>query len=44
MKEPRPYPYSLDNARMIYLLKKRYIPDQEAGISEEQERAMMRLA
>lgn len=41
--EKRPNLYDLDNARMIFLLKKRYLPKQVAEIPESKQRVLLKL-
>jgi hypothetical protein len=43
IREPLPSLYELDNARMIYLLKKRYVPDEATKIPKERERELLSL-
>ncbi len=43
VKELRPSLYDLDSKRMIYLLKKRYIPGEAKAISKKQERELFRM-
>ena len=41
--EKRPSLYDLDNARMIFLLKKRYLPKQVAEIPDSKRRVLLKL-
>ncbi|TET09834.1 MAG: hypothetical protein E3J86_07120 [Candidatus Thorarchaeota archaeon] len=43
IREHRPSLYELDNQRMIYLLKKRYIPELVKDISDKSARELLRL-
>ena len=43
IRQPLPSLYELDNTRMMYLLKRRYIPDEAAKIPKEKERELLSL-
>ncbi|MFQ5831999.1 MAG: hypothetical protein ACE5H4_04820 [Candidatus Thorarchaeota archaeon] len=43
IRQPLPSLYELDSARMMYLLKRRYIPDEAAKIPKERERELLSL-